>query len=362
MTTPDEHASPSDLARYHRQMLLPGVGAEGQARLRASTALLVGCGALGCAIADTLSRAGIGQLVLVDRDVVELTNLQRQALFDERDVREGLPKAEAARRRLGEINAQVEVTAHVDDFTPANADSFLTERPSLILDGTDNFETRFLMNDLAVKHRLPLVYGGAVGATGMCMTIRPGVTPCLRCLFEGPAPPGSTPTCDTAGVLGPAISIVAAAQATDALKLLLGREDLLSNTLLEFDLWRNTRRRLEVTGARRADCPCCVHREFDFLAGASHSTSHTLCGRGAVQVSAPARGRVDLQALGARLAQHGSVRTNDFLLACALTNEPADEQLEGSIELTVFADGRAIVKGTSSPQRARTLYAKYVGA
>ena len=347
-------------------MLLPDFGEEGQRRLSASHALLVGCGALGCAIADHVVRAGVGTLTIVDRDVVELTNLQRQVLFDERDAAEGVPKAEAARRRLAAINSAVEVGAIVADFSPANAERIVSDVSapvSVLLDGTDNFETRYLINDLAVKRGLPYVYGGAVGTHGMQMTVIPGRTACLRCVFEEMPPPGTAATCDTVGVLGPAVAIVAACQAADAIKLMLGRPDLVAPTLLEFDLWRNERRRLDLSSiGPRAECPCCGQTgggRFEFLEGRHTGLVVSLCGQGAVQVSPPATARVDLEALAARLRPHGAFTANRFLLRGTLDRERSGAG--GSITLTVFPDGRAIVKGTETPEAARSIYAKYVG-
>lgn len=362
-----------DLDRYHRQMLLPGVGEEGQRRLLASNAMLVGCGALGCVIADHLARAGVGTITIVDRDVVELTNLQRQTLYDERDAAEGLPKAQAARRRLAQINSSITIHAVVADFSPETAEAILrapspthrlTVSPSLLLDGTDNFETRYLLNDLAVKHAIPFVYGGAVGTRGMQMSVIPGRTPCLRCVFPEPPPPGSTPTCDTAGVLAPAVAIVAACQAADAIKLMLGRADLIPPTLLEFDLWSTQRRRIDLTNHPRAgDCPCCGRREFAYLEGRHTSAAVTLCGRGATQITPAAGGSngapVDLRALASRLAPHGTFGVTDYLLRGTLDRERTPRG--DAVSLTVFPDGRAIIRGAPTPEAARTIYARYVG-
>lgn len=356
--------------RYHRQMLLEGVGSDGQARLGAGCVLIVGCGALGCALADTLARAGVGRLVLVDRDIVEWTNLQRQSLFDERDAAAGTPKATAARARLSAINSAVRVDAHVRDFTAANAELFLRARPGVILDGTDNFETRFLLNDLAVREGLPYVYGGVVGARGLAMTIRPGRTPCLRCVFEHPPPPGSAPTCETAGVLGPAVQMIAAAQAAEALKLLIGRGDLLAPGLLELDLWTNAIRRLSPAPGPHPDCPCCARRRFDYLDIDARGSALTLCGRGAVQIT-PARAAnpgdhgvaapiATSEALAARLRAHGRFRAHAGALHGTFTHERDDAGC-GTLSLTVFDDGRAIVRGTSSPERAKAVYDRYLG-
>jgi adenylyltransferase/sulfurtransferase len=360
----------NDIRRYHRQMLLPGIGEEGQRRLLASHAVVVGCGALGCAIGDLLARAGVGTLTLIDRDVVEWTNLQRQTLFDERDAVEGMPKAEAARRRLAAVNSGITINAFVADVTAANAESLIAPppghsvTPSLLLDGTDNFETRYLLNDLAVKRGVPYVYGGAVGTHGMQMSILPGRTACLRCLFEEPPPAGTTVTCDTVGVLGPLISMVAASEAADAIKILAGLPDQVPAGLLDVDLWGNEVRRLAV-GGPRAECPCCGRRQFEFLSGARAAGPASLCGQDAVQIAAPAGAeRIDLEVLAARLAPHGPFKAlGRFLVRGTLAHERGDgSRADGApIELTVFADGRAIVKGTTRPEIARSIYARYVG-
>jgi adenylyltransferase/sulfurtransferase len=345
-------------------MLLPDFGEAGQSKLRASRVLLVGCGALGCAIADMLARAGVGRLTIVDRDVVELTNLQRQVLFDEADAAEGLPKAEAAQRRLRAVNSQVRVDAVVADFAPANAEKLLQASgpPTVLLDGTDNFETRYLLNDLAVKHGITYVYGGAVGTRGMAMNVLPGQGPCLRCLFEEPPAAGTMPTCDTAGVLGPLIQMVAAWQATEALKLMMGRSEVVSRSLMEIDAWSNARREIDVSATKRADCPCCGKRNFEFLGGARAGATLALCGQDAVQIAPPGTDvRIDLNALAVRMAAHGAFRAvGSFLIRGELVNEPGLNGMK--IGLTVFADGRAIVKGTTRPEQARAIYARYVGS
>ena len=346
-----------DLHRYHRQMLLPGIGEEGQGRLMASTAVVVGCGALGCASADLLARAGVGKLILIDRDVVELTNLQRQCLFDERDAAEGTPKAEAARRRLAAVNSGITVQARVADLHAANAEELLAGA-GVIVDGTDNFETRYLLNDVSVKRGVAYCYGGVVGTRGMQATFVPGRTACLRCVFEAPPPAGSTPTCDTAGVLGPVVQIVGACQAADALKVLLGRLDLLSGTLLDMDLWANRRRRVELSGARR-DCPCCGGRRLEFLDGERAGLATSLCGRHAVQVRPPETVRFDLPGLARRLSPHGEFTATMFLVRGVLRGEQGED---GPLGLTVFSDGRALVHGTDRPEVARGVYARYVGA
>jgi adenylyltransferase/sulfurtransferase len=404
--------TPDGLARYHRQMLLPGIGPEGQRRLAASHALLVGCGALGTVIADLLVRAGVGTLTIVDRDIVELTNLQRQTLFDEADARAGSPKAQAAAARLAAINSAVNIRPIVADFGPRNAERIAspaadpagataaaTPAPGVIVDGTDNFQTRYLINDLCVKHGIPFVYGGAVGTTGMSLTVLPGVTPCLRCLFDQPPPPGTTPTCDTAGVLGPLTALVGAWQASEAIKILAGRADSASRALLEVDLWSGRIRQLDVSRSRRAGgavgqavhldaagepfsgrgeegavgggCECCVGRRFPYLSGDVAVDTTVLCGRNAVQVMPPldlVTGRLDLPAMAARLGAggHGSFEATPAMLRGRL-REPSlasagtSDGGEG-LELTVFPDGRAIVRGTLDPAVARSIYARYVGS
>lgn len=376
----------TDINRYHRQMLLPGIGETGQRRLRESSALLVGCGALGSSIADTLTRAGIGRLRIIDRDLVELTNLQRQVLFDERDAANGAPKAQAAAARLAAVNGEITLEPVVDDFNPRNAER-LAENTDIILDGLDNFETRYLLNDLAVSRGVPYVYGGAVGVTGMSMTILPHgahrhndndravawtdeqATPCLRCVFPDPPPPGSSPTCDTAGVLGPVIGTVAAHQSAQAIKLLTGNVDAVDRSLLSLDMWSNTSSRFDVSGSRIEDCPCCGRGQFEFLKGGLTSATTSLCGRDAVQISPPAPGSfgspgppetLDLASIAAALGPHGSFTHNKHLLRGTFTSEKG---VNGkAIELTLFPNGRAIIKGVTEPDAARTIYARYVGA
>ena len=359
-----------DLDRYHRQMLLPGFGPEGQRRLLDSTALILGCGALGSVAADMLARAGVGHLVIVDRDIVELTNLQRQVLFDERDVDEGLPKAAAAKRKIAAINSQVRVTAIVEDINHTNIEH-LAVAADILVDGLDNFETRYLANDLAVKSGVPYVYGAAVGTTGMSFAILPHTggrtawesptnfaTPCFRCLFEEAPPPGTSPTCDTVGVVGPAIGIVANFQVAEALKILTGQYARVSRRLLSLDLWSNELLQLKVDGAyEKGDCPCCRQRRFDYLDGAAGSSAAVLCGRNAVQLRHKERpDRVDLRSLARRLRAHGAVQVNEFLLRAHITDG------DKPYEITLFPDGRAIIKGTNEATVARGIYAKYVGS
>jgi molybdopterin-synthase adenylyltransferase len=373
------------MQRYHRQMLLPGIGEDGQRRLAASHALIVGCGALGCVIADSLARAGVGTLTIVDRDLVEITNLQRQILYDENDVAAGLPKAEAAKARLQQINSEISIRAHVDDFNHQNAERYAAD-VDILLDGLDNFETRYLLNDLAVSRGLPYIYGGAVGVTGVSMSVLPDsakrqveststvkwsdeqATPCLRCVFPEAPPPGATPTCDTAGVLGPIVSMIAAHQAAQAIKLLTGNIDALDRSLLSIDAWGNETRRFDVSDARNPQCPCCgaeAGGRFQYLHGDAGQLTASLCGRDAVQISPPPSAAgdngpaLDLAAFAARLAPHGRFMHNRFLLRGEFAHERGENG--AALELTLFPNGRAIIKGVSGPQQARTLYAKYVG-
>jgi molybdopterin/thiamine biosynthesis adenylyltransferase len=359
-------------ARYHRQMLLPEIGAQGQSRLAAARVAIIGCGALGCALADTLVRAGVGAsggVHLVDRDTVELTNLQRQTLFTEADAEQGLPKADAARRRLYSVNSRVRTHAHVADLTARNGERLLSpvlepgDGAAVLLDATDNFQTRFLLNDLSVKHEVPLIYGGVIGTRGMQCTFIPfgdGATPCLRCLFDAPPPPGSAPTCDTAGVLSTVVHTVAAAQATEAIKLLIGRRDLVAPGMLDLGPWSNppVHRRLD-TGRPRDDCRACALRRFDFL-DSSAGEDAALCGQDAIQLAAPAQTQLNLDSALRRLAPHGDFALMGTLL---LRGTFSAERSEGKpLALTLFPDGRAIIRGTTDPTRARTLYARYIGS
>jgi adenylyltransferase/sulfurtransferase len=341
----------SELDRYSRQIRFQPVGEEGQRRLSESRVVLAGCGALGSVSGSLLVRAGVGMLRIIDRDFVELNNLQRQMLFDEDDVRAGLPKAEAARRKLVRINPTVEIEARVADITPQNVSELLGGF-HLIIDGTDNFETRYLINDFAVKTGTSWIYAAVVASEGRTMTIIPGETPCLRCIFDEPPQPGASPTCETAGVIGPAVTAVASFQVAEALKLLVGRKEELRRGLLALDVWTGTFRTLFAgAGSPRADCPTCSRRRFEFLDGGLTSTGVKLCGRDAVHVSPPAAARVDLARLAAKLRHQKILLSSEFLLRF---------EAEGK-EVTVFSDGRAIIKGTTDPKLARAVYAKYVG-
>jgi len=340
-------------ARYARQMLVAGVGREGQQKLLASRVLLVGCGALGTVLADTLVRAGVGLLRICDRDFIELNNLQRQVLFDEQDVAAQLPKAVAAANKLGRINSEISLDPRVVDVNHANIEQ-LAEGMDLLLDGTDNFETRYLINDLAVKTNRPWVYGAAVGVTGLCLTIIPGNTPCLRCVFESAPPPEMNPTCDTAGVLAMTVNLVAALQAVEAIKLLTGQRDQINRKLMNINAWTPRIIGLDVQAASDDNpCPCCKERVFPYLDGRNTSSSIALCGRNAVQIRPAHVGDIDLLAMANKLqSSSGAAPThNDYLLKA---------RLDG-LDITLFADGRAIIKGTDDVARARSVYAKYIG-
>jgi adenylyltransferase/sulfurtransferase len=339
------------LERYSRQMRFPGVGKEGQKRLLASHVTLCGCGALGTVLANVLVRAGVGHLRVVDRDFIELSNLQRQVLFDEQDVAENLPKAEAAARKLEAINSAIHVEPVVTDIDRTNILE-LVHDADLILDGTDNFEIRYLINDAAVKLNKPWVYGGCIGSHGQTMTILPGETPCLRCVFEAAPAPGESGTCETAGVLSPIVNIVASFQATEALKILAGKRDRINRELIYLDVWDNVQRRIKIAPLKgKVDCPCCGRRKFEWLDGDHGSHTTSLCGRNAVQVAHRTASRLNFEEMARHLGELGEVSYNRFLLKFSA---------EGH-DFTVFPDGRAIIKGTDEVDKARTLYAKYIG-
>ncbi len=349
--------SPDSLQnRYHRQELLEQIGPAGQRRIGASRVLLVGCGALGSTIAELLVRGGAGFIRIADRDIVELTNLQRQVLFDEEDVRRELPKAVAAAQHLRRANSQVTIDPRPVDVHAGNIAELAAPSVDLIVDGTDNAETRYLLNDFAVAHGIPWVYGACVGTEGRVMAIVPGRTACLRCVFPRPPAPGSLATCDTAGVLGPAASMVAAVQSAQALKVLSGNIDAVSGGLLSFDLWAERYAMICTDSARQADCPCCGQRQFEFLESPHAGRAASLCGRNAVQVHArPDGGRLDLNLAASRLAAGGDVERNPYFVRCRLREH------EG-LSLTVFPDGRVIVQGTADAARARSMVSRYVGS
>jgi molybdopterin-synthase adenylyltransferase len=333
--------------RYSRQVLFSGIGLEGQRKLTASRITIVGCGATGSVLASLLARAGVGTIRIIDRDYVEPSNLQRQSLFDEADAAESLPKAIAAARKIAAFNSQIVVEPHVADLMPTNIEA-LFEGAQLILDGTDNFETRYLINDFAVKNSLPWIYTAAVGRYGVTLNVLPGKSACLACIFADP-PQGTFETCETAGILNSAVNLVASIAATEAVKLLVGADEWLRHTLLSFDVWRNERAEI-AADKPRPDCRVCGAHEFAHLAGAERPHI-TLCGRNSVQIHERRR-PVDLAEMSQRLKPLGTVRHNDFVLK--FWHEP--------YEMTLFPDGRAIIKGTTDKTVARSLYARYVGS
>jgi molybdopterin/thiamine biosynthesis adenylyltransferase len=337
--------------RYSRQERFAPIGKAGQEQLRNSHVLVCGCGALGSVIANSLVRAGIGRLRIVDRDFLELNNLQRQVLYNEEDVRSGLPKAIVAKKRLEQINSDVQIEAIVTDIDHTNIVS-LMDGVDVVLDGTDNFETRFLINDAALKLGIPWVYGGCIGAEGQTMTVRPGESPCLRCLLQEVPPPGSSPTCDTGGILGPIINVIASIEVLEAMKLLTGNEATVSKTLGVFDLWENRVRHVGVDGLFQGFESClCEGKNFPWLSGERGSHSAALCGRNSVQLTFAERRRLDLRLLADKLAGLGTVTANEYLVRFN----------DGEHTLTIFADGRAIVTGTEEIAVAKSLYSRYVG-
>lgn len=354
------------LSRYQKQILFSGIGEHGQRRLLSRQVLLVGCGALGCVLADSMVRAGVGTVRIVDRDFVELSNLQRQMLFTEQDVQAHLPKAIAAAARLKSVNSDIQIIPTVADVDAGNIRE-LASGVDLILDGTDNFETRYLVNDLSLDTGIPWIFTGCTGSHGQMMPVFPHRSACLRCLMQSPPPPGSTETCDTAGVLGPAISVIASLQAAMALKILVhdpakspeessgpGQIHGVPLQLTIVDVWDGTFRQLDISRLRdQTDCPACQRGERLWLSGRQSSGSTILCGRNAVQVSPPEKLTLSLEELGRRLESAGTVTSNPFLVRVALN--------DSGLEITVFPDGRAIIKGTEDPAVSRSVYSRYIG-
>ncbi len=338
---------PNDVPeRYSRQVLFQGIGTEGQRKLAAARVAIIGCGATGSAVAALLARSGVGTLRIIDRDYVESSNLQRQTLFDESDAAESLPKAIAAARRIAAFNSEIIVEPKVSDLVPGNVDELLADT-DLILDGTDNFETRYLVNDYAVKNSRAWIYAAAVGSYGVTLNVIPGQTACLACIFPD-SPSGTVETCETAGILNSAVNLVASIEATEALKFLVGAHERLRRTLLSFDVWHNNRAEI-AAGHPRGDCRACGKKDFVHLAGEGRPHI-TLCGRNSVQIHEQHR-PIDFVELSGRLQPHGTVRHNDFVLK--FWRDPH--------EITLFPDGRAIIKGTTDTAVARSLYARFVG-
>ena len=335
--------------RYSRQVLFSGIGIAGQTKIIASRVAIVGCGALGSVQAELLVRAGVGNLRIIDRDFVEESNLQRQILFDEGDVRGLMPKAVAAEKKLRLVNSLVSIEGIVEDVNTASIERLL-QGVDLIMDATDNFETRYLVNDYAVCSRIPWIYGACVGSYGLTFPILPGETACLRCVFENAPLPGVSPTCDTAGVIGPIAALVAAMQVAEALKILSEQLDCTARKLTTVDLWENRHDTIDLP-APHVDCPCCGRRQFSYLEGADISDITTICGRNSVQIASRVKGEIDLDGLARRLEPLGAVEKTRYLVRVSLDN----------YQLTVFPDGRVIVSGTRDPAMAKSLYARYVG-
>ncbi len=345
MSEKERVANPPD--RYLRQRILPEIGDSGQEKLRGSTILIAGCGAIGGLQAELLTRAGVGKIRIVDRDFVDISNLHRQVLFNEQDAANRLAKVEAAAMKLRSINSDVVIEPHAVDITPRNIESLISG-VDFVLDGTDNFETRYLINDACIKHGKRWVYGGVIATTGMVMLIEPRKGPCLRCLVPDPPPPGSIPTCDTSGVLNTAVGVVSSFQATAAIRALCG-DSPDRRGLLHIDPWSLNFDFFKIE--RDSNCPCCVRDRFEFLESKRTSWTTALCGRNSVQVSPPADLCIDMDALHDRLGLAGSVEKTGLLLRF----------ISEAGEMVIFPDGRAIVMGTTDESRARGLYARYIG-
>jgi molybdopterin/thiamine biosynthesis adenylyltransferase len=339
-------------ARYSRQLLFSPIGVEGQRRLIRSRVAIVGMGALGTVLANHMVRAGIGYVRLIDRDFVEMSNLQRQMLYDEEDAQQMAPKAIAAANRLRQTNCLVEIEPHVTDLNRTNAEELLTG-VDLILDGTDNFAVRFLINDVSVKHGIPWIYGGAVSSRGVTMTIIPGVTPCLRCVFGQPPAQGTTETCDTAGVIGSIIHVVASYQAAEALKILVGDRDHINRRMVHFDLWYNHQSSVDVSKAKKDTCPACGLHHYDYLdASSDEDMIGTLCGRNSVQIQPVRPASFNLNEWANKLGRLGRVELNPFLLKF---------HVQDDMHMILFPDGRALVQGTDDPTLAKSLYSRFIG-
>lgn len=347
--------------RYSKQILFSPIGETGQQRLKESSVLLVGCGALGCVLADSMARAGVGRIRIVDRDFVEESNLQRQILFTEKDAEDHLPKAVAAKSRLESINSSIQIEAIVADVTETNILDY-AKGQNLILDGTDNFEIRYLINDAALETETPWIFTGCTGSSGQMMPIIPTKTGCLRCLMPDAPPPGATETCDTAGVLGPAVIAIASMQAAMALRILVEQHlyddqpermnDLKQLTII--DVWNQSSRAVDVSGLPNGTCPACCGTERKWLQGRQSGQSTVLCGRNAVQVTPATPMSLSLEELASRFQPFAEVSANRFLVRATLN--------EGDVQLTIFPDGRAIIKGTEDPSVARSIFARWIGS
>lgn len=335
--------------RYSRQILFKEIGKNGQEKLLRSKVLLIGCGALGASHAEMLTRAGVGFLRIVDRDFVEFSNLQRQTLFSESDATNRNPKAIAAKNRLSRINSEIEIEPVIADVNNSNIENLLKDI-DLVVDGTDNFQIRYLINDACVKYGVPWIYGAAVSSHGTTMSIIPEKTPCLRCIFEEIPPAGNTPTCDTAGVIQPIISTISAVQVSESLKFLVGKTEKMHRSLIQIDVWENDWRKIKLH-APNEDCRTCGKKEFDFLNSARQDFMTTLCGRDAVQIKPFGDNLIDLPLKAEKLKGLGEIKLNEYLLRLRVDD----------FEITIFKDSRAIIKGTDDLTTARSVYAKYVG-
>lgn len=341
--------------RTIRQSILPQIGAEGQALIAGSHAVVVGCGALGSYQAQILARAGVGRLTLVDRDFVERSNLQRQILFTDADADSGIPKAVAAERALRAVNPTIDVRGVVDDLNAGNAEALLSDA-DVVCDGSDNFEVRYIVNDWAVLHGVPWVYGGVIGMSGVVMPILPGETACLRCVFEVPPGPGALPTCETAGVLGSAVAVVAGLQTTEVLKILVRAHDAVARAIMTYDAWEAEWRKVATSGPR-PDCPVCAERDFAYLEGRLGSRTARLCGRNAIQLLPRSAEPPSLSAIAERLGPEWQVTSNEHVLIA----RRAASGDSGEIKVNLFRDGRAIIDGTTDEAEARGIYARVVG-
>jgi len=340
-----------EYSRYERQYILKEIGREGQRLLDKSRVAVIGLGALGSVSANLLARAGVGNLLLIDRDFLEINNLQRQVLYDEKDLAENLPKAVAATRKLREVNSEITIEADVSDVSPNTIEELLG-KADLIIDGTDNFETRFLINDFSLQKNVPWIYGGAVRTEGMAYVVIPGKGPCLRCLFGEPPRAEDAQTCDQVGILAPVAHMIASFQAVEAIKILAGKLNAVERRLWKIDLWRREFKTISVDHLKKASCSGCRDKDYPYLKKHKEAKTVSLCGRNAVQITRGEQQALNLGALATKLATSSRVEFNDFLLRCYI--DP--------YEITIFANGRAIVKGTEDAGRARSLYAKYIGA
>jgi adenylyltransferase/sulfurtransferase len=339
-----------EFSRYERQYILKEIGREGQDKLDKSRAAIVGIGALGSVSADLLARAGIGNILLIDRDFLEINNLQRQVLYDEQDLKDHLPKAAAAQRKLARINSEIRIEYQIADVNAGTVGELL-KGADLIVDGTDNFETRFLLNDFSLKHGIPWIYGGAVQTEGMSYVVLPGEGPCLRCLFGTAPGPEDAQTCDRVGILAPVAHLIASFQAVEAIKILAGKRGDVERKLWKVDLWSRQFKAISVDHLRTKPCPGCRGEEYPYLDRRLETRAVSLCGRNAVQIHREGRDSVDLKKLAETMKRFGEVRANEYFLKCRID----------LLDLTLFADGRAIIKGTEDAGKAKSFYSQYVG-